>query len=75
MAESSNRDINSLVMDFLILEGYPSAAARFAEEANLDVKDESSLIDERVRIRDAIFRGDLQAAIEGIIDIDPQVGL
>ncbi|KAK5078148.1 hypothetical protein LTS08_003010 [Lithohypha guttulata] len=60
-------------MNFLIQEGYPAAAARFAEEASLEVKDENDLMTERVSIRDAIFRGDLQSAIEDINDIDPQL--
>ena len=72
-AKHSYRDVNSLVMDFLIQEGYPAAAARFAEEANIEVKEDNVLINERVQIRDAIFKGDLQTAIEEINDIDPQV--
>lgn len=66
-------DINTLVMDFLIQEGYPAAAAHFAEEANIDMRAENSLIEERVSIRDAIFRGDLETAIEEINAIDTQL--
>jgi len=60
-------------MDFLVQEGYPDAAARFAEEANMATNAEDSLIEERVRIKNAIYRGDLQSAIEEINDIDVSV--
>ena len=62
-------------MDFLVQEGYPDAAARFAEEANMTTNAEDSLIEERVRIKNAIYRGDLQTAIEEINEIDVSVSL
>jgi len=72
-AKTVFRDINTLVMDFLIKEGYPAAAAQFAEEANIEVRPDDSCITERVSIKDAIYRGDLQTAIEEINEINPQV--
>lgn len=60
-------------MDYLVKAGYPSAAARFAEEANIEMKEDDTYINERVQIRDSIFRGDMQTAIEDINEIDPQV--
>ncbi|KAK5094590.1 hypothetical protein LTR24_003531 [Lithohypha guttulata] len=60
-------------MDFLVQEGYPDAAARFAEEANMATNAEDSLIEERVRIKNAIYRGDLQTAIEEINDVDVSI--
>lgn len=60
-------------MDFLVKEGYPAAAARFAEEANIEITPDDSFISERVSIRDAIYRGNLQTAIEEINEVNPQV--
>ena len=60
-------------MDFLVQEGYPDAAAHFAEEANMTTDAEESLIEERVKIKNAIYRGDIQTAIEEINDIDVSV--
>jgi len=75
VADRMNSEINKIVMDFLVQEGYPDAAARFAEEANMATNAEDSLIEERVRIKNAIYRGDLQTAIEEINEIDVSVSL
>lgn len=60
-------------MDYLIIEGYPSAAKRFAMEANIQPKEDVASIRERVSIRNAIHRGDIQEAIEMINDLGYQV--
>jgi hypothetical protein len=60
-------------MDYLIKEGYPSAAEKFAKEANIEMEPDSSAIEQRVEIRKAILRGDLQNAIELINDLNIEV--
>lgn len=60
-------------MDYLITEGYPSAAEKFAAEANIQPKSDFSGIQERVQIRESIHRGDLQVAIELINELNPDV--
>lgn len=60
-------------MDYLITEGYPSAAEKFAMEANIERQPDHTFIDQRVQIRDSIHRGDLQQAIELINDLNPEV--
>jgi len=67
------RDVNNLIMDYLITEGYPSAAKKFALEANLQPKADFDSINERVEIRDSIHKGDLQNAIELINELNPDV--
>jgi len=47
---------NYLVMDYLVTNNYPSAAKRFAVEANIQPKADES-IQERVEIRNAIHSG------------------
>lgn len=74
-AKTTSREINILVMDFLVKGGYPEAAARFAEEANIEPKFDDSYMSERVRIKKAIYHGNLQTAIEEINDVNPQVRL
>lgn len=69
----AHRDLNNLVMDFLVKEGYPAAAARFAEEANIELKEDDAEMPQRVIIRNAIHRGDIQTAIEEINELSPQV--
>jgi glucose-induced degradation protein 8 len=68
-----NRDINSLIMDYLISEGYPSAAHKFAIEANIPPPSQHGSIGERVAIRHCIHEGDIQSAIEKINDLDSDV--
>lgn len=68
-----DRDINYLVMDYLVTNGYPAAAKRFAVEANLQPKADIESIQERVEIRSAIHSGDIQTAVEKINELSPQV--
>ena len=60
-------------MDYLINEGYPSAAQNFAQEANIQPRVDVDSIQERVEIRNAIYEGDIQSAIEKINDLNSQV--
>ncbi|KIV93383.1 hypothetical protein, variant [Exophiala mesophila] len=60
-------------MDYLITEGYPSAAEKFASEANIQPNANISGIQERVQIRESIHRGDLQVAIELINELNPDL--
>lgn len=68
-----DRYLNSIIMDYLISEGYPSAAQKFASEANLQPTSAAESIHERVKIRDAIYAGDIQTAVERINELDPSV--
>ncbi|KAK2745489.1 hypothetical protein FQN55_006185 [Onygenales sp. PD_40] len=69
----SKTDINFLVMDYLVTNGYPSAAKKFAMEANIQPKADVESIQERVEIRNAIHSGDIQLAIEKINELNPQI--
>lgn len=60
-------------MDYLITNGYPAAAKKFAVEANIQVRTDLEAIQERVEIRTAIHSGDMQAAVEKINELNPQV--
>ena len=73
MLTSSASDINYLVMDYLVTNGYPAAAKKFAAEANIALQTDVESIQERVDIRTAIHSGNIQAAIEKINELYPQV--
>ena len=60
-------------MEYLISEGYPEAAQRFALEANIEPELDVDSIQERVEIREAIASGHIQSAIEKINELNPQV--
>jgi len=59
-------------MDYLINEGYPAAAQKFAREANIQPSADGQAIQQRVNIRNAIHTGDIQLAIERINELNPQ---
>lgn len=66
-------ELNKLVMDYLVTGGYPHAAEKFSREANVQAHTSWDAIVERVEIRDAIHKGDLQSAIEKINELNPEV--
>jgi hypothetical protein len=66
-------DINSLILDYLVMEGYPKAAEKFSREANLQEQQEDCEIAERREIQDHIHNGDIEAAIVGLNQLDPEV--
>ncbi|KAJ5701795.1 hypothetical protein N7488_009343 [Penicillium malachiteum] len=68
----SKTDINYLVMDYLITNGYPAAAHKFAVEANIQLRADEA-IQERVEIRTAINSGNIQLAIEKINELNPEI--
>ncbi|KAL4958009.1 CTLH/CRA C-terminal to lish motif domain-containing protein [Aspergillus filifer] len=68
----SKTDMNRLVMDYLVTNGYPAAAQKFALEANIQQLDVES-IQERVEIRTAIYSGNIKDAIEKINELNPQI--
>lgn len=66
--------MNYVIMDYLINEGYPAAAKKFAAEANMQhFPGDTESIEERVSIRNSILQGNIQAAIEKINDLDSEV--
>ncbi|KAG9953393.1 hypothetical protein KCU85_g1263, partial [Aureobasidium melanogenum] len=69
----SKADLNFLIMDYLINEGYPDAAMNFAKEASIVPSADGEAIQERVDIRNAIHTGDIQLAIERINELNPQI--
>jgi hypothetical protein len=60
-------------MDYLIIEGYPTAAQKFAAEANIQPKISTEALEARVSIRQAILSGNIERAIERINDFNPAV--
>lgn len=69
----SNRDLNAIIMDYFISEGYADAARMLAKEANIRPTLDAELIHERKAIKDDILAGDIQSAIERLNDLNPQV--
>ncbi|KAH7104286.1 CTLH/CRA C-terminal to lish motif domain-containing protein [Auriculariales sp. MPI-PUGE-AT-0066] len=62
-------------MDYLVIEGYRSAAEEFAREADVpgDQLPDFDGIASRMAVRDAVARGDVQEAIERVNDLNPEI--
>lgn len=71
--KTSCSDINWVIMDYLVSEGYPGAAEKFAQETSLPSPVDNESIRERVRIRNAIHSGNVEEAIRITNEIDPDV--
>lgn len=69
------RDLNRLIMDYLVIEGYKSAAEEFSQEANLAPPVDFESIESRMDIREALQRGDVEEAITRVNDLNPEVCL
>jgi len=75
-------ELNLLIMDYLIAEGFKEAAERFKMEANIDVEKISGLvnnhesneqIDQRIAVRGAIEGGRIREAMKLINDYYPEL--
>ena len=60
-------------MDYLVIEGYKSAAEEFSHEANLRPSVDFESIESRMEIREALQRGDVEDAITRVNDLNPEV--
>ncbi|KAI0053339.1 lish motif-containing protein [Auriscalpium vulgare] len=66
-------DLNRLVMDYLVIEGYKSAAEEFSQEASVMPAVDFESIESRMNIREALQRGDVQDAITRVNDLNPEI--
>ncbi|GJQ15507.1 hypothetical protein GpartN1_g7298.t1 [Galdieria partita] len=67
------RDLNLLVMNYLVVEGYKDAAEKFSEETGLDPGVDLKSIAERMAIRTAVQRGEIDKAVELVNDVNPLI--
>lgn len=52
-------EMNELIMDYLVHEGFKEAAERFREEAGIEPKMTGEIMDKRIEIRHLIEEGDI----------------
>lgn len=60
-------------MDYLVIEGYKDAAQRFSAETGMSPQVDLESIENRMIIRSAIQRGDVEDAIGRVNELDPEV--
>ena len=66
-------DLNRLIMDYLVIEGYKVSAEEFSQEAGLSPPVDFESIEGRMNIREALQRGDVEDAITRVNDLNPEV--
>lgn len=67
------RDLNKLIMNYLIIEGYKDAAEKFSQESGAKPPVNLESIQDRMVIRTAIQRGNIEEAIHLVNDLNPEV--
>ncbi len=72
------RDIDRIVLNYLVIEGFKEAAQEFVTEAGLEeVADVNQLdlgsIDYRLRVRQAIQSGQIATAVQELNNFDPEI--
>ncbi|KAH7883505.1 CTLH/CRA C-terminal to lish motif domain-containing protein [Phlebopus sp. FC_14] len=60
-------------MDYLVIEGYKSAAEEFSDEAGVTPPVDFDSIESRMVIREALQRGDVEEAITRVNDLNPEI--
>eukprot|EP00899_Mesostigma_viride_P027986 jgi/Mesvir1/8372/Mv12622-RA.1 len=66
-------DMNRLVMNYLVTEGYLEAAEKFQKESGADPQVDLSTIADRMSIRKAVQSGNVQDAVERVNDLNPEI--
>ncbi|KAG5460440.1 MAG: hypothetical protein BJ554DRAFT_7509, partial [Olpidium bornovanus] len=69
-----NKDeLNKLIMNYLVIEGYKNAAERFSAESGIVPMVDLASIQQRMEMRNAIQQGRIEEAIERVNDLNPEV--
>ena len=66
-------EMNKLVMDYLITEGFKEAAEKFRVEATTEPHSAFNSLDERLKIREAVQSGNVQEAMTLTNNLNPEI--
>jgi len=66
-------DMNRLIMNYLVTEGFKGAAEKFRIESGIQPSVDLDTLDERIKIRDAIQNGKIQEAIQLVNNLHPEL--
>ncbi|OCF75333.1 hypothetical protein I204_04188 [Kwoniella mangroviensis CBS 8886] len=69
----SKHDLNLLIFDYLLIEGYPDAAVEFARETGLPADVDHEKVQERMEIRQAVEDGRVEEAVRRVNELDPEI--
>jgi len=71
--QANYSDLNSIVLQYLIIHGHEEAAAHLAHDAGLSMPRDRRAMQARSGVRDALLQGDVDHAVQCINEIDPEV--
>ncbi|KAF3556377.1 hypothetical protein F2Q69_00013549 [Brassica cretica] len=66
-------DMNTLVMNFLVTEGFVEAADKFQRESGTKPEIDLATITDRMAVKKAVQNGNVEDAIEKVNDLNPEV--
>ncbi|GLD46235.1 glucose-induced degradation protein 8 homolog [Lates japonicus] len=66
-------DMNRLIMNYLVTEGFKEAAEKFRMESGIEPSVDLDSLDERIKIREMILKGQIQDAIALINSLHPEL--
>jgi len=66
-------DLNKLIMDYLVNEGFKEAAEKFQEESGIEPDVDLSTLDNRILIREAVQQGNIQESISLVNQLHPEL--
>lgn len=66
-------EMNRLIMDYLVTEGYKEAAEKFRIESGTQPSIPLDSLDNRIKIREAIQRGDMEEAVSLTNKLNPEI--
>ena len=69
----SRTDLNSVIMEFIVKEGFKDAAVEFQRETGIDPGLDENVMDQQIRIRKAVEAGNIQMAVEAVNQLDPEI--
>ncbi|KAI4465382.1 ran binding protein 9-related [Holotrichia oblita] len=71
--ELNRTNMNKLIMNYLVTEGFKEAAEKFQQESGVCPSVELNSLDDRIRIREAIINGRMQEATALINQLHPEL--
>ncbi|KAJ6767153.1 RAN BINDING PROTEIN 9-RELATED [Salix purpurea] len=66
-------DMNKLVMNFLVTEGYVDAAEKFQMESGAEPDIDLATVTDRMAVKKAVQCGNVEDAIEKVNDLNPEI--
>ena len=66
-------EINKLVMEYLVKEGFKDAVLSFQVESGVEPGVDMGILDDQIKIRAAVEAGSIQDAVELVNDVDPEI--